>query len=300
MARLGQRRPIGSAPAQGCARAARRAAVLVLSLLGFPAALAAAAPAGNPVAEAVGKTAAVPSMRVGLQVSIREAGAEELSFAGEGVADNRAKRGRTTIDLSKLAELAGEEADPGDLRLQVVYDASSGYVLYLRFPLLQRLANISKPWLKVDLVALGAQQGVDLSDLQLIIQGDPAQQLQYLRATTGEPRRVGRASVRGVRTTRYRATLDYGRVAAYAPPALRASMQAAARELIRQSGSRTAPVDVWIDGQGLIRRVALVQKAHGPPLVETSFVADFYDFGARVRVELPPPGQVADLTELTG
>ncbi len=254
--------------------------------------------APNPIPAAVLKTAAVPTMRVGLRVSVAEDGAEQFSFTGEGVADNRAKRGRSTIDLSKLAALSDVKPRPGDLRLQVVFDSSDGYVLYLRFPLLQRLAGISQPWLKVDLAALGAAEGVDLSDLQPIIQGDPAQQLQYLRATTGDARRMGRQRVRGLATTRYRATLDYARVAAFAPPALRATMRATARELIRESGSRTAPVDVWIDDEGWIRRVAIVQTAKGPPAVETSLVADFYGFGLPVKVDLPPPDQVGDLAQL--
>ena len=55
----------------------------------------------------------------------------------------------------------------------------------------------------------------------------------------------------------------------------------------------TAPVDVWIGDDGLVRRIR-VEEGSSPATIE------FYDFGVDVAVQAPPTDQVQDIDDLFG
>ena len=122
---------------------------------------------------------------------------------------------------------------------------------------------------------------------------------------------VGTGTVRGVETTHYHASLNLAKAADRAdiPPELRDAVQ----KLIAGSGggSGTIPADVWIDGEGRVRRTTLTLDvaslgglgggsgaAGALPTVTVS--VDLYDFGVPVKVETPPAGDVAQLPALGG
>lgn len=61
--------------------------------------------------------------------------------------------------------------------------------------------------------------------------------------------------------------------------------------------SGAIPVDVWVDGQNLVRRVQLSVHLPGgagaPASARFVQATDFYDFGVPVRVSAPPAAQIA-------
>jgi hypothetical protein len=237
------------------------------------------------VAAAGEATQGARSARVTFTATL-EGGAAEGTFTGEGAFTER--RGRMTMDLSGL----GGGGAFGSGKLEVIFDR---LVVYLRFPpeVVQGLPG-ARAWLKIDLAALGAQQGIDFEQLLQLNQSDPTEALVYLRAAGSDFREVGTERVRGAETTRYRGTIDLRKVAAQAPAQARKSYE----RVIELSGKTELPMDVWIDEEGLARRIRFEQRL--PNGAALKMTQELYDFGADVDVELPPADQVTDLTELIG
>jgi hypothetical protein len=126
-----------------------------------------------------------------------------------------------------------------------------------------------KPWLKVSRASLApAVGGTDLAGLSQT-SVDPIPVLADLQ-TSSRGTRVGRDTVRGVAVTHFRAIL--GPV----------------------SGATAGKADLWVDGQGRLRRIA---EDSGPTAAVTT-TTEFYDFGIPVHIVAPPADQVADLQTL--
>src|SRR5258708_14652082 len=79
---------------------------------------------------------------------------------------------------------------------------------------------------------------------------DPADMLAALRPISTSVTRLGTATIRGVRVTKFRVAIDPAKAAARLPRWQRAGFRAFARSL----GSGTVPVKVWVSGQDLVRR----------------------------------------------
>src|SRR5258707_5986744 len=79
---------------------------------------------------------------------------------------------------------------------------------------------------------------------------DPADMLASLRPISTSVTRLGTATIRGVRVTKFRVAIDPAKAAARLPRWQRAGFRAFARSL----GSGTVPVTVWVGGQDLVRR----------------------------------------------
>jgi hypothetical protein len=238
-----------------------------------------------PVAAAGEATEAAKSARASF-TAVLKGGVADGTFTGEGAFNER--RSRMTMDLSGL----GAGGAFGSGKLEVVFDR---LVVYLRFPpeVVQGLPG-ALAWLKVDLAKLGAQQGIDFEQLLQFNQSDPTEALAYLRAAGSDFRELGSEEVRSVGTTRYRGTIDLHKVAAQAPAQARKSYE----RVIELSGQSTLPMDVWIDDEGLARRIRFEQQL--PNGAALKMTVELYDFGADVDVEVPPADQVTDLTELIG
>ena len=100
----------------------------------------------------------------------------------------------------------------------------------------------------------------------------PESLLGLLRSASQETARVGEEDVRGEATVRYTLTVDCERA-----------------EIV-ECDEETTAVDVWIDDDGLVRRIRMDQLA----LVVN---VEFFDFGIPVDVEPPPADQVQELPE---
>lgn len=245
------------------------------------------------IADAATATASEPGFHIALQGEVSVSGQAPLTVRGSGVMNGRSKRGALTIHVPPGPGL------PKGMNMDEVF---ADFVLYMRSPLFKRSLGDGKSWIRIDLRRATRSFGFDVS--QLGSGSDPTRELDQLRATSGEVRRLGTARIRGVQTTHYRATVDMRRYPRLVPPARRAAARRAAEQLVRLSGVATFPEDVWVDRRGRIRRcrVAYSMRAPGAPggqKVATTLTQDFFGFGTPVHVQVPAADETKDVTAAT-
>jgi hypothetical protein len=97
----------------------------------------------------------------------------------------------------------------------------------------------------------------------------PITLLELLRSASQKTERTGEEEVRGDSTARYALTVDCEQAE------------------LHDCRAETAVVHVWIDSDGLVRRIRVDQIA-------LAFDLEFFDFGVPVEVEAPPADQVVD------
>jgi hypothetical protein len=239
------------------------------------------------IVQAAARTAESSSARFAFTASLK-GGAAEGSWSGEGAFAGG--RGRMTLDLSRLGTGAGAFADG---KAELVLD---GLVVYIRMPpSLAQALPAEKAWLKLDLAKLGEAQGVDVAQLMQFNQGNPNGVLRYLRGATDDFEALGKEEVRGVPTTHYHGTIDLREVAAEAAPETRKSYE----RVIEVSGTSKVPMEVWIDEDGLARRLEYAQPL-GRGQGKLALTMDLYDFGVEVDVRIPPERETLDIMELIG
>ena len=256
--------------------------------------------ASNVLVDAASKTTDAGSARIAFTASSQAGVPQTIEIRGDGVVDNAKRIGRLEFDFGSLASTlppgSGIQAD--DLNGEMVFE---GFVFYMRFPVLARLLEGGKEWVKFDAEELGKAQGVDISQFTQFGQADPSQALQYLRAVSGEVEDKGREDVRGVATTRYEAKVDLRKVPDVLPEDQRESAEKSIDALIDQLGGESElPMEVWVDDDGLIRRQRFDFSFEPEGGTEFSFRYDIelYDFGVKVDVSPPPQEDTADLSEL--
>lgn len=243
------------------------------------------------------RTRATSGLRLSLEQTMTVAGQGTVPASAEGRFDTKHQRGEMTFSIDD-SSLFGEAApDGGALEQRLVFDRLTFYV---RSPIFDAMLPAGKHWMKVDLGALGEQTGLDLS--ALITQGggqDPTQVLTYLKAAGGDVTRVGSETVRGVATTHYKATIDFKRVPESAPAEQRAAVRRSINELIELSGTSSAPLEVWIDGDGLARRIlTTTTTGTAAQRIKLRQRIELYDFGTKVDVTIPPAGETVDAGDL--
>jgi hypothetical protein len=163
--------------------------------------------------------------------------------------------------------------------------------MYMKMPSLTSALPGGKPWVKFDLRAAAKSAGVDLGSLGAV---DPKQGLQQLLAS-GDVKKIGTDTIGGVETTHYRAVIDMTRAAKVPAP-----QRKQLRQLLKgMHGS--APVDVWIDADGRVRRESMsFDYGAGLQNAQASMTMDFTDFGAPVDVAVPAADEVTDMSSLLG
>lgn len=244
----------------------------------------------DPVAAAATKTADAGSSRVSFvgTMALVETGGEAVRFTGEGVFDYSARRGRLEYDLSDLVEAAG---GPTGLEIKAEF-LWLGLDFYMRMPFLTQDRPRAKPWVKLDLVKSEAAA----SELMAVGGWDPARTLEFLRASSGRITEVGEEPVRGVATTHYRAQIDFERAIEQVSEDVRPILRKQMRAYERRTGRKGFPLEVWVDDEGLARRIRMDDPAG--TLERVTMTTDLYDFGVGVNVEPPPADQVMSEKEL--
>lgn len=211
-----------------------------------------------------------------------EAAGESGKMTGEGAFDYRRNVGRIAFDLSPL--------EPDLEKVEIIIDGTVFFVRGLGEDL-----PPGKSWVKIDTAKLPRGSRGALGQIS-----SPTEELKFLRAVSKDVEEVGEDEVRGEPTTRYRAVIDVRKLAevaaSEAPPKLREEMRREATELFEEAGVDEAPMDVWLDRDGLPRKVTidLVVEAEGEKAkVQTS--VEFFDFGAPVHVTHPPASETVEM-----
>ena len=244
--------------------------------------------AARSLATASEKTLEEQSSKVSVNVSVdsSDGSLPQGGYRAEGAFDYSSNKGHMSVDLGKLPVTAGSDAGS----VNVVFDES---VIYMKLPGLQKSVPTSKPWVRIDVKELQRQSG-GASQFNVFGQADPSQYLQFLQGA-GSVEELGSETVRDVETTRFKAVVDLNEAVKQAP----AETREALTQAIRATGSKSVPVNAWIDSEGLLRRVRYSYGgSEKTGSLSSSITVDFYDFGASVEVRPPPADQVTDLADI--
>ena len=247
----------------------------------------------------VALTSAARSARTSISVTVTGNGNDALAtgaydMAGTGVVDFANGDADLVLSIPQFDRLTGGAA---------IEERIVGGVVYTKLPpdfLRTAGAPPAVRWVSLDSRPAGPDSPAGSG-----AHADPSGQLVFLAAASDDVRRVGTESVRGVRSTHFRATIDPSGAAGGG------SRTAAARAKLAQLGStlgaQRLAVDVWLDGSGRARRVvvSVPLAPSGSGVLDglgtdatMQIQADFYAFGERVQVTAPPPQEVRPYSTL--
>ncbi len=234
---------------------------------------------------------------------------QSLSFSAEGGFDTPAKRSQMTIDLSSLAELmkqlgsslggtvTGDLGDSSDWKLEAIMD---GDVAYLNFPLIAKDLPDGKTWIKGDAEDFSKADTSGLGQFGSLSGMDPRDIFGFLKAVSGSIESWGaRRCVASRRATTAPRSIPRSSPSSFRPSSARAL--GGVDEAARQAGMTELPLDVWIDADKRIRKLAIELDAKMPgsdKSLKASFVVELYDYGTPLELDLPPADQVADASTL--
>jgi hypothetical protein len=221
--------------------------------------------------------------------------AQRYEFKGHGVTDWGTDSSKMTAvyrfpdAVQEFVKARFGRAPSADL----ILDGHDGLVLYMRFPFLKRVMPPGKSWLKADIVEMGKAYGLDLDRMKETKQSDPGLMLAYLKSAVGV-RRVGSDLVQRDVTTHYSTIVKAETIVEQAPR----DQQKAMTKFLRLMGIKTYPVDIWVDRDGVVRRLAMVLEYKLPDgeYVKMSVSEEYYDFGVEADIQAPPPRRVIDVT----
>ena len=172
----------------------------------------------------------------------------------------------------------------GSVEMQVVGD---GTVMYIRSSLFGSLPG-GREWMALDL-SFGEELGTPIP-----ANGDAMGELELLEAVTGDVQKLGTEDVHGVPTTRYRGTVGVSENA----ERLREAGAEDLASVIEEKG-KPLQVEAWIDADGRVRRMRLVNSQPGEGNEEPTTIdmrMDFFEFGNVPEIEVPEPSEVFDAT----
>lgn len=184
---------------------------------------------------------------------------------------------------------------PDGLEMELLMD---GPMMYVRMPMLQE-QGLPTEWVSIDLSRSvpGYEDLVELGSGQ----NDPTDALAFLQGAK-DAEVVGTETVNGLSTTHYRVTVDMADAVAEVPEELRAEVKRSLSQYRQMFGSPIVPFDVWIDEDGLLRRMSYEMEAEGPEAgsFSISMTMDVTEYGNDFEVQVPPEDEVTDITALAG
>jgi hypothetical protein len=245
---------------------------------------------GESVAQAAERARAAGSANVWMNIVTAIPGGE-ITMTGVGAFDMENNRGHLSFDTTGTGEAAAASEQVGSM--EAVYDQ---FVAYLKIPALAQFMPRGKSWVKVDFEALGNKTGIDVDQLSQLGQNNPMQQLDYLRGAK-DIEEVGNEDVRGIETTHYKGVVDFDALKEELPANAAGSID----RLKELTGIDRAPIDVWLDADGLPRRVSYRFDYDVPGATGTgqgsgaiALTVEFFDYGTDVTVDIPPEKEVFD------
>lgn len=182
----------------------------------------------------------------------------------------------------------------GDMSMTIIQDGDTAYIKSAMFSM---FSDSDKPW-----VAMPVDE-LDTADAGQAPQ-DPNAFLEFLRATDAEVTEVGQEDVRGVATTHYETVLDLRKIMEQAPAEDRAEMEEALSTFEGMgSGMSELPTEVWIDGDGMVRRMTMTMDLSGMAEAEGDMSLDLgsmvisielFDFNEPVDIRVPDASEVGE------
>jgi hypothetical protein len=259
----------------------------------------------DPVAQAATRSTSVAGYRMNLNMQISSSAlSSAITATGSGSFSPRDKAGSFALSMNLGNEPQITQALGGStLKIEEIFKWP---VIYMKLPdaIMSKLpGGGSKPWLKIDLTKAAAAAGVPgLSSLtNNPASSDPSQFLQYLRAVSGNITNVGKEQVGGIATTHYKASIDLSKVPNTLPESSRAAARQGVAALQKMLNGTQLPVQVWIDGQHLVRRMQMSFTSNaGGQSATIGMTIEIPEYGPQSAPTLPPADQVNDTSGLLG
>lgn len=262
--------------------------------------------AGVDVAQAAQKTAAKGTARMAMRMEMTGMGLPSaLKLDAGGVMALGEPRGRLSMDLGPVLQSFGVPA-LADAQLEMLID---GARLHVKVPELPGLPSLpgGKSWVGLDLEQLATAMGLDTDGLGALFAIDPASQLRAFKATKSL-KKVGTEKIAGDSTTHFRGSYRLSDVIAALPAAQRKAAQDAIDELEKLGSSKGAdlgldtpqPADLWIDDEGVTRRMRTTTKIPGQKGVAGGTMRmsyDLSDFGAKLDTTPPAAKDTYEATD---
>jgi hypothetical protein len=234
----------------------------------------------NPIAEAAQATMDSPGVRMNLTGSL-QGGPVQMTMSGSGVMNGETDRAALSLTMSG----AGGGQSQG-MQMNEIVDKLDVYMQSPAFA--GALGAAGKSWM---LLRMGSLAGLSDSEQGALSSGasqaNPAQMLDGLKSASDNVREVGPEQIAGIATTRYSADID-----------LEKALSDSGGGSIASAVSGLDPsetVDVWIDAQGLVRRMNIAVTLGS--LGSFTMTVDFSDYGIHPQIDVPPDSEVQDLTE---
>ncbi|MEZ5133680.1 MAG: hypothetical protein R2699_01110 [Acidimicrobiales bacterium] len=231
---------------------------------------------GAALAEAATRTSDAGTGRVEvtmrLTAGLSDVGPGAVELTGSGAFDTQAQRSSMALAMDGVLGMLGNgEGDGEDGGAGVAFETvTDGAVVYVRSPASGVVIDGGDRWVRLDPDELAAEadaRGADPSIVEDLDQLaapmpvlDPAALLDWLTAAGAEVTVVGAERVNGVDTTHQRATLELGDLAQRLDPEARTELERSTANLSGSAGAlldTPLPVDVYVDDEGLVRRVVL-------------------------------------------
>jgi hypothetical protein len=237
----------------------------------------------NPIAEAAQRTASMPGAKIAMTATYSTSG-HSFTFRAEGGGEINWRTGRGRMKLT--VPIPGHE-----FSVEAINDTRT---IYMRTSLPDQSLPPGKEWVAVE-PFLGHDPGTEV-----VGSADAQQTLRSLEACGGDVEDLGEEPIRGVATTHYRGTIERDRL----ERKLRSEGKADVAKLVDRAyrgGQGSFPVEVWIDADGLVRRIRQempVAGEDGATDLTMDMRVELYDFGAEPEIDLPPAESVFDATPL--
>lgn len=212
------------------------------------------------------------------------------SFAADGMMDMKGPRMSMTMDMASLIPASARQAGT---KMQMLL---TDQAMYMQYPGLAAETD-GKHWIRLDLASLGDDNPL-APMLDQIRNADPTQNVAFLEGAQ-DVTTVGSEDVRGTATTHYKFTIDLRKASAAVPENLRKAVS----EVLGQLGNPLLPGEVWLDADGLPRRMSFemsMAPGAGAAPMKVSVSMDMFDFGQPVSITPPADDDVVDAASLFG
>jgi len=244
------------------------------------------------VAGAMKRSSSFSTGRFHLTIDL-ETGDRSASVEADGAYDTGAGRMREMVDASELLAqfLPRSGFLPAGLKVEVILD---GRTLYASLP---GLGSPSAPdrWYR-----LGELPGPGVGSSAAPSMADPSGLLD-LFGGVGNVERLGDEIIDDVAVHHYRGEVDIEKAYSVLSDADRRRLDESIGSLgggVPSFGS--VPVEVWMDDQGIVRRMTSEIVTSGSPSARAAFTIDFRQLGEPVEIVVPDPAQVTELSDLGG
>jgi len=260
--------------------------------------------AGVDTAQAAETTAAQGTAKIALTIRVSGAGLPKpVTVTAQGATALKEPKLDLTMNVGEVLGAVGMPSlAGGEIRFKV-----DGGNLYVKPPTIPGLTIPGgKSWVHLDLPALAKTMGIDAGGLAAASNVDPAAQLRTL-ADAANLEKVGTEKIDGTETTHFKGTITAQTSLKALPADARAKAEKSLERLEKRPGGREmlkrpAPVELWIDGDNVVRRLRMKQRVPAERAGKTpgTMVMDYRlsDFGAKVDTSPPPASDTWEATDL--